>query len=278
MSADLVSRYRNVYEELSSLLSYGIALIEAQAGHKPANDREFYAERIFGKLVCHGLSLKRLSPSPEPVSGRELWDISSSYAIARTLIETYEALAYIATEPVSEQEREFRIALWKLHSSERRAEMLRLIGSKHPDVPSANEQVTSLRAAVLDHPFLSTLSSDLPKKIKRGEAPPYHLARSERDRRCGIDHDYHTAVTMHLSSHVHTHPFSVYQLFEFRAGDPECLRLMLVPIQYSLAFLAKAIQGMKDIFSPRVPPTDTSLMNAVDTWTDILRKAIKNAG
>ncbi|MGH7926902.1 MAG: hypothetical protein ACREQV_03820, partial [Candidatus Binatia bacterium] len=84
-------------------------------------------------LVCHGLSLQRLSPTPVPTAG-EFWDISSNYAIARALIETYEALSYIAIEDVQETEREFRVLLWKLHAQERRIEMLRLIGSKHSDI------------------------------------------------------------------------------------------------------------------------------------------------
>jgi hypothetical protein len=272
--ADEFARYRTNYGEFAALLTHATDLIELQSGYKPRGDRDVYAERILGKLVCHGLSLKRLSPSPT-LPGGELWDISSNYAIARTLIETYEALSYIALEPVEVSEREFRVLLWKLHAQERRREMLRLIGSNHPEIKSLESEVSELRNAVLGHQYLSSAGGDIGRKVQRGETPPYHLSRAERDVRCGINRDYHTVVIMHLSSHVHTHPFSVHQLFEFKAGDPECLQLMGVPLQYSSAFLAKAIVGVRGGFMPRVPLISESFMKTLDLWTDILSKGVK---
>jgi len=276
--SDVSSRYRDTYTEFAALLAYGIALIEAQAGHVASGDRQFYAERIFSKLVCHAITLKRLSPSPEPIGIPELWDISSCYAIARTLIETYEALAYVALDSISEEEQSFRILLWKLHAEERRREMLRLIGSNHPDVPNVDIRVVSLCNQLLAHPFLNTVGTDLQRKIRRGETPPYHLSRANRDAKIGINHEYHIAVTMHLSSHVHTHPFSVHQLFEFQAGNEECLRLMSVPLQYAAGFMAKSISGMIDIFTPRVPSTTPEFLRTLDIWNALLLKGIKNSG
>jgi hypothetical protein len=272
---EVQSRYRDAYDEFSSLLAYAVALIEAQAGHEPDNEREFYGERIFGKLVCHGMSLKRLSPSPPPVHARELWDVSSSYAIARTLIETYDALAYVAFELLEPMEREFRLSLWKLHAEERRAEMLRLIGST--EAVALQARVVELKQAMLAHPFLPQAGTELRMKLQKGEIPPYHLTQRERGKRAEIDRDYHRAVVMHLSSHVHTHPFSVYQLFQFQAGEPECLRLMSIPLQYSAAFLAKAIDGMIAIFHPRVPAVSPTLRRALDSWNELLRKGVKRA-
>ena len=253
-----------------------MALINFQVGHTPNNDREFYAERIFTKMVCHGLSLQRLSPSPH-LPPNELWDISSIYSIARTLIETYEALAYVSIDKVDESERDFRFSLWKLHAQERRREMLRLTGSDNPEIPAIEAEITAYRIKILNHPFSQNLGSDFHKKVTRGDTPPYHLSRTERDLRAGIDKDYHTTIIMHLSSHVHTHPFSVHQLLGFKAGDPDCIRLMAIPIQYSLAFLGKAITGMKEIFSPRVPLITDSLQSIIDQWGEILAKGVKEA-
>ncbi|MFL9898534.1 hypothetical protein PQR71_10250 [Paraburkholderia fungorum] len=265
-----MTRYLETYDEFSSLVDYSIALIEAQVGYFPTCDRQSYAEKIFLKLVCHGMTLRRLSPAPRVQVVHELWDVSSNYAVARTLIETFEALSYIALEPVSATEREFRILLWKLHAAERRSKMLDLIGSTHADLASVLSERDLLKEAALAHPFLATADNGLSKKIERGDPPPYHLSRSERDKRCGIDSNYHNAVTMHLSQHVHTYPFSVFQLFEFRAGDPECLRLMSVAVEYAAGFLAKSLAGMIDLFSPRIPQLTPSLKQALETWQGLL--------
>ncbi len=270
-----IKHYRDTYEEFASLLSYGSALIEAQTGLEAIDQRQFYAERIFCKLICHGISLKRLSPSITSTTSPELWDVSSNYAIARTLIETYEALAYIACESLQADEQDFRIALWKLHSEERRAEMLRLIGTNNPEEVAIQRQVFNLRESILSHPFLPQVNKDLSERLRKGDTPPYHLSRALRDNRSGINHDYHKAVIMHLSSHVHTHPFSVHQLFEFNARQPECLTLMSIAIQYSTGFLAKAIVGMIEIFTPRVPELTPQQEKVLDRWVELLKNGIK---
>lgn len=275
--AAIQGRYRANYEEFAALLDSAVATANFQKGRKVRGNRDSYGEKIFIKLICHGLSLKRLSPSPKPTD-QELWDVSSTYALARTLIETYEALAYISLEEVPDSEREFRVLLWKLHAQERRLEMLRLIGSNHPEILELQSKSSELRAAVLCHAHLPTAGEDLARKVKCGETPPYHLSRAERDARSNIDRDYHTAVIMHLSSHVHTHPFSVHQLFEFRAGDPECLRLMGIPLQYSSAFLSKALIGMRKLFAPNVPKLTLPLERTLATWDGLLATGVKIAG
>jgi len=263
---NIAVHYRNTYDEFGSLLAYAVNLLEMQAGQKPENDREFYAERIFNKLVCHGLTLKQLSPSPPPASDIEFWDISSSYAIARALIESYEALAYVALEPITDEERVFRILLWELHAEERRQQMLELVGAKDIKVSEVIANVLRLRNEILINPFLSTLDSKLTSEIQKGKTPPYHLTNAERDKNNGINNNYHRAITMHLSSYVHTHPFSVHQLFQFRAGEDECLQLMSIPIQYSCGFIAKSISGMASLFDPRIPVQSNELLNALDQW------------
>lgn len=206
-----------------------------------------------------------------------MWDISSSYAIARTLVETYEALAYVALDRIEATEREFRFLLWTVHAEERRLEMLRLIRSKHREIAEIERKLNAARSAILRHPFAQSVAPGLVKKIERGETPPFHNSRADRDAASGIDNDYHRAVTMHLSSHVHTHPFSVQQLLSFQAGDPECLQLMSIPLQYSCGFLAKAIPGMIDLFGPRSPQVSEPLERALAVWNQGLATGFKSA-
>lgn len=274
---DAASRYRSHYREFDLLLAHAVATIELQKGRQPQGDRDAYGERIFGKLVCHALSLQRLSPSPDPTA-RGFWDISSNYAIARALVETYEALSYIAIEDVPEAERGFRVLLWKLHAQERRIEMLRLIGSDHPDIQVLQSSTERLRSTLLCHSFLPEAGADTERKVRRCETPPFHISRAARDARCGIDNDYHRAVIMHLSSHVHTHPFSVQQLFDFQAGQSDCLRLMGIPLQYSSLFLAKAVLGMRQLFRPAVPPVTAALQELLEVSEHILARGLKVAG
>jgi hypothetical protein len=66
--ADIEARYRATYDEFAALLDNAVATADLQEGRKVRGDRDSYGEKIFIKLVCHGLSSKRLSPSSALVS------------------------------------------------------------------------------------------------------------------------------------------------------------------------------------------------------------------
>ncbi|MEH6543008.1 MAG: DUF5677 domain-containing protein [Porticoccaceae bacterium] len=268
--------YAKIYNDFSLLLEYGERLIELQVGTKPSGSYQVYGERIFVKLLCHGKTLKRLSPTPGLQGASELWDISSNYAIARTLIETFDALAYIAIENTDELERDFRIKFWKLHSEARRLKMLTLIGSQDPRVEGVRQDVENYRAEILAHEHLKKCGAELRKKIEKENYQPYHLTQKQRNERAGINNEYQNSVTMHLSSHVHTHPFSVFQLVDFKAGDPECLGLMSMGLQYSTAYLAKAIVGVSAMFKPMVPSQSNEVSHLLELWERIIGNGIKS--
>ena len=269
-------RYKKVYKEFSLLLDAGKELIELQVGLKPNYIHENYGEKIFIKLWCHGNTLLQLSPQ---ISGstKQLWDVSSHYAISRTLIETYEALFYISIDEVDEIERDFRIKFWRLHSEARRSQMLDLIGSKHPELNDVKKEVEVLHSQILGHPHLDKCENGLRTKLEKKKYSPYHIHQAERDRRAEINRDYHKAVVMQLSSHIHTHPFSVYQLMDFKAGDPECLSLMSISLQYSSAFLAKAIHDYSVLFQPRIPDYSMEVKNLLSLWKIVLKNGVKNS-
>jgi hypothetical protein len=79
-------------------------------------------------------------------------------------------------------------------------------------------------------------------------------------------------------THSALNPFSAYQLLSFQAGDPECLRLMSIPVQYSCAFLAKAITGMRTLFRQTLPEAPSGLARAAAFWESLLAQGVKNAG
>ena len=267
--------YKKVYKEFSLLLNAGKELVDLQVGFKPNSIHESYGEKIFVKLWCHGNTLLELSPTISATPTRQLWDVSSHYAISRTLIETYDALFYISLDKVDEIERDFRIKFWRLHSESRREKMLDLIGSKHSELNDVKKEVCLLHSQVIKHPHLEKCDKGLKTKLKKNRYEAYHINQAERDIRSGIDRDYHKAVVMQLSSHVHTHPFSVYQLMNFKAGDPECLTLMSVSLQYASAFLAKAINDLGVLFQPRIPNYNQEVKNLLTLWQSILKTGVK---
>ena len=100
-------RYRALVAEFDALVSHAQAVSDRLVGALIERKDSSYADAIFSKLLCHALSLRKLSPAPDLKVESELWDLSSACAIARALIESYDALAYIAVHAVSGSEPRF---------------------------------------------------------------------------------------------------------------------------------------------------------------------------
>ncbi len=274
--SDELQRYATNLKEFEAIQSYAELLVNSLIGLNPNCINDVYGERIFVKLLCHGITLKKISPSIEGNKEKELWDISSSYAVARALIETFDALSYIALVDVDLEEKEFRLLFWKLHAEARRFDMLRKMGSNDPRVQNTERNVEDLKSKVLNHQKVNLCSNQLKSNIEKGKYQPYHLTQRQRNEEAGICHEYRDVVTMHLSSHVHTHPFSVMQIVDFKAGSSECLGLMGIAIQYSTAFLAKAVYGMQKVFNESAPNMEQKTEIIYQNWLAVASNGIKN--
>lgn len=271
------ARYKSICSELDLFLDWGLKISSELSNKEAPRDRDYYGDRVFSKLLCHAITLRRIIPTglvPEQQGETELWDISSACAITRALIEAFDALFYISIEDIKDSEREFRVTLWDLHSEERRLKKLELIQSKSPEVIDIKNKVDELRNNIVKHKFYGDLDNNAKKKIEKGETPAFYLSHLERNKRAHINHDYYNACIMFLSAYVHTFPFSINQLMQFKAGDPESLRLMSMPIQYSLGFFAKSIMGMHVIFGERLPNKPQEVSDLCAIWSGILENGI----
>ena len=271
-------RYRAVLREFDAILAHACALSNRLTGRIVAEKHRSYAETIFTKLICHALSLRKLSPTLEVTSPVELLDIGAACSVARTLIEAFDALAYIGLHTISMSEREMRILAWELHDQEHRLTMLEDIGAKGPDVDQVRTSAQRLHDMVRVHPFYWELPSDVRGKIDKGKTPHYLRSREDRNLSSGINHDYYTSVTMFLSQYVHTLPFALSQLSLTHAGDPGALQLIAMPLQYSMPFMAKAIAGIELLWPDARHEMPEDVRNIADTWDLLAEQGVKGVG
>lgn len=274
-------RYEAVCSEIDLLIDWGAVLSNSLANKDAPGDREYYGERVFSKLLCHAITLRRIIPTgliPKQKGRSELWDISSVCTLARALIESYDAFFYIAEDEIEESEREFRLLLWNLHSEERRLKKLFLIGSKAPQIKEIKNTVADLRQRIVQHDFFSEINGSMQKKIGKHDAPAFYLSHSERNARASVNHDYYNSCIKFLSAYVHTFPFSINQLFKFKAGDPGSLQIMSLPIQYATGFLSKGILGMGHIFKGYVPEAPDEVSDLCLVWSGVIENGIQEIG
>jgi hypothetical protein len=103
-----------------------------------------------------------------------------------------------------------------------------------------------------------------------------HAVLHQRDLNAAscINHEYYIAATMFLSQYVHTYPLSLHQLMHFRAGEPGALHLSSMPLQYSMPFLAKAIEGMVEIFPEGKVEPSGEVSRVLRTWLMIAENGV----
>lgn len=270
--------YQSVRSDFKNLVSYAFSVSAAIGPKLIRGEREHYAELIFAKQIFHGITLARIVPvntGPGALKSGELWDLSSACALTRTLIESYDALSYIAVDPVSNEIRRLRVLMWEIHAEERRLKMLRLIASVAPEVSEIEARLNDLKNSLFQVPEYQALPVKQRNEVERGDCPAFIQTQRERNLASDVSHDYYNSAIMFLSSHVHTHPFAITQLMKFRVGAGESLRILSVPIQYATGFVAKGIQGMRYIFGSAIPAPSKDVEIVIGAWLGIVSAGVK---
>jgi hypothetical protein len=268
------TRYAEILTEFEALVRLGKEVSDRLVGSIQSTPHLSYADSIFTKLLCHAISLHKLSPQIEQQPEQELWDLASACALARCVIEAFDVLGYIVFSEILPKEREFRLLVWRLHDQQRRAKMLRTLESKDPQAGEIYNRASTLQAEAIGHSSYKNIPKHLKNKIASGDAPSFLLSQRELNTANSVNHDYHTSATMWLSQYVHTLPMSVHQLIEFKAGTPEALRMHSMPIQFTLGFIAKAISGMTSVFLNGKLATPVADSKLILQWCSIVENGV----
>ena len=271
------AKYKAALRDFDAVLEHAKAVSASLVGLTVEERHHSFGEQIFVKLLAHCVSLRHLVPDTTGKTERQLWDLPSLSAIARCVIESYDAFEYIANAKADVQEIDFRILLWEAHAKTRRLRMLDLIGSTDPRTETIRQEAKILIAQLQSHSAFGILKKEDKRKLAAGDPPAFHLSQRERCVQSGINFDFYTAVTMQLSQYVHTFPFSIQQLFQFRAGSSEALQLITLPVSYSLAFLVLATDGMKQIFPLHALAAPSRTEKSMALWRLMARQGLKSA-
>ena len=267
-------RYAEIMTEFETILHYGMEVSDRLVGTTPAEPHLSYADAIFTKLLCHAISLKKLSPKTKEKSEKELWDLPSACAIARCIIEAHDVLGYIVLSKISPEERDFRLLIWRLHDKQRRSKMLKSIHSKDPKANEIHEEAKALMNEAVKHSWYKNVSENYQTRIVKENAPSFLLHQRDLNKVNSVNHEYYVAATMWLSQYVHTFPMALHQLFEFKAGTPDALRVSSIPIQYASGFMAKSIIGMASVFPDGNVNVNRHDMAIFSRWCSIIESGV----
>lgn len=265
------TKYCACLRDYDSILEHARSVSASLAGMTPESAHLGYAEQIYVKLIAHSVTLRGIGPDPTRKRPDELWDLSSMSAIARCIVEALDALLYISDPSPAPEERDFRLQLWMLHDQTRRAKMLDAIGSTHEQADEIRKGAAERTKEIAAHPYFPRLKPSHRKSILSGDPPAFYLSQKERCVAGRLDHNYMNTATMQLSQFVHTFPFAIHQLFEFRAGHPSALHLMTLPFEYTLPFICVATVEMRHLFPDRTPSPPSRVRMRMESWFTVAR-------
>ena len=272
-----IAKYEEILSELEMFISIGTSVSNRLVGTTTNDMHQSYADPIFSKLICHAISLHKLSPQIKKFNSTQIWDVPSACAVARCIIDAYDVLEYIALVNTEELERSFRLLVWRTHDQQRRSHMLHSIQSKNPIALEIHAQANELVRQAEQHPWFSRIEKNIQNRIKNGDAPSFLISHKQLNAANGVNHEYYVSAKMMLSQHVHTFPMATHQLLEFKAGTPEALHLSSMPIQYSLGYLARAIRRMAEMFlHGDLDITDEQSL-ALEVWIAVVEKGVNAA-
>ena len=261
-----IERYTEIMTEFEMVLANGMEVSQRLVGTTPAERHHTYADIIYTKLLCHSMSLHKLSPRIKEKPEHELWDFPSACAIARCIIEAHDVLGYIVLNKISQEERDFRLLILNLHDKQRRSKMLHYIHSKDPRVDEVDNEAKELMDSATKHPWYNNISKHHQKKIAEGDAPFFLVSQRDLNLANSVNHENHVSAIMWLSQYVHTFPMALHQLFDFKAGTPDALHLSSMPLQYVLGFMVKSIIGMASVFPSGNVKVDRQHITIFEKW------------
>lgn len=266
--------YRAKSREFDAVLEHAKAVAATLDGLQPVTPNAAHGGRIFVKLLSHCIALRELAGSVQATPSGGLWHVASMCAVARSVVEAFDAFEYVAGHDVSGAERDFRIRLWQLHDLTRRLKM--------QDDEDLQAQGHQLRTTVEHHEFLPSLRpelrAELLQRIAKGEPPAFHLSLRQRCAHSGVDASWHGRVAMALSQHAHTLPSSVGQLSELRTDSPEAPRLLATPLLAALPFLARTTQAVALLMPSHAPSPPSRTGRTMATWRALAEHGEWRAG
>lgn len=235
------------------------------AGHIYTEDmRTYWASILFTRIAVMAKSIEKLLPDCRP---REHWDFSSVASLTRNLSESYLYYFWLCLDDVSENEREARLILLKLHDHGSRKKLFPAEFEKEdPD----NKIGTELTKLFDKNSALNSLPEKRQKELKKGQKTPF--LQDDVIERIDFDKDEFRMIYRFLSQHTHSSPVSFYRMAESDRGTGVETRtekaFHLLAIGTAGLFLDRAIQGHKKLFpdcETRTPPlTESQIVHNVE--------------
>jgi hypothetical protein len=229
--------------------------------------RRVIAERCFRRIMLMTLTFLRWNPLSTFFPENGHWDLASSAAVARCIMETYLRMFYFGVEKVTQAEGNFRAVLAQYHAQFQNVEI-------HTYSRMPNE-LLALSQALLDL-TRDALKQDqhfqsLPQKWQeRLLENPSRIDLPKISQNAGISPGYHHSSYEFCSSFVHGSLYAMQLTENVNLQTGEGSPYFRLITDTVCGYLALAIRDFKTLF-PELPPLDQRVVDLGRAWSVIVQ-------
>jgi hypothetical protein len=255
----------------------GVLEIAIQAKNKahgtPTDRQGVIADTLFLRNILTGITIHQvLNPCSVGNLPRLAFpDFPSVAVLARTILESYLAMHYMAIRVYSAEDREIRLLWWDWHEINERIRTFDKINSKRLEVSTLKMEKTNLAAMIRSHVSYAQIPRRLSKGFQDDELPKKALFESNAiiAKQAGVLTEHFDVQYQLLSSIAHSQPTIVKALSKHNPNTLDATILLIEALQYSAAYLAFTVRDFVKVCPCAKPALTTSFQRFAALWAGI---------
>lgn len=275
---EAIESYTTGRNLLVDLVTLSERLVDSVAGRTTDSVVPDLASRLFIKQTLHTAAILAISPDFKGASedtGFRL-DPSSVAVLARSVLETYLTFFYLCTEPVEEDERTFRLAVWEHHDLKSRQKGRRNANPSDSELPEFDRLVGGAFAKVSAFQAFRDLPTALHKNIRSGR-DALLLTNQEIAQRAGIHPTRYRDDYIHMSSFAHSGPLALAQIRDCYSRPDVIAMLIAADFKTVVGYQALGFSDFEAIVAPAPNLVPHPLRLLIQRWRQIASRPINPA-
>ncbi len=205
---------------------------------------ELGAKLFFHATTIYWLSQGTKAPVPEP-DGSFFYDFASVTVVTRTLLETYLSMFELFFESVTDDEREFRHALWLLSGFVIREDYVPFDPSFRNRIAKSQQDITKMRTRIRNTLTFASLTEKQKRQVLKGNRSPKKF--EERVKAAGFGPDIIRQMYSYFSGYIHSDGLSATQIIQAETKEQQ-LEYIQGCMNIAMIIMSKMILEYKKLF------------------------------
>ena len=199
--------------------------------HRLRDCNELAAKLFFHAATIYWLRQGTKAPVPEP-EGAFFYDLASVTVITRSALETYLTMFELFFEPVTDDEREFRHALWLLSGFVIREDYVPYDPTLKDRIANSQREIEEMRARIESTATFASLTDRQKRKALKGKRSVRDF--KERARAAGLGPETIRLMYRYFSGYVHSDGLSAAQIIQAETKEEQiefiesCMRIVMI--------------------------------------------------